>query len=240
MSNDQTDWHESWVEALQNAQTADECFQVLSMAARELGFDFCSYGMRTNLPLSNPKTFLLSTYSSEWQQRYAERKYMGIDPIVAHGMTSIAPVVWSEELFHNCKGFWEDARGHGLKVGWSQSAFDSKGVGGLLSLARSNDPLTPAELRHNAYKLAWLVQAGHASMSRLILAGERPAPNVALTAREIEVLRWSADGKSSADVSEILNISERTVNFHIQNSITKLAVSNRTAAVIKAALLHLL
>lgn len=58
-----------------------------------------------------------------------------------------------------------------------------------------------------------------------------------LTEREIEVLRWTADGKTSADISAILTISDNTVNFHIKNAVAKLGVANKTAAVVKAALL---
>jgi DNA-binding CsgD family transcriptional regulator len=55
-----------------------------------------------------------------------------------------------------------------------------------------------------------------------------------LTAREAEVLRWVAAGKSDAQVSAILRISARTVQKHLQNIYEKLGVENRTAAVNRA------
>jgi DNA-binding response OmpR family regulator/DNA-binding CsgD family transcriptional regulator len=51
-----------------------------------------------------------------------------------------------------------------------------------------------------------------------------------LTAREGEVLVWIARGKSNRDISEILNISPRTVNKHLEQVFTKLGVENRAAA----------
>ena len=51
-----------------------------------------------------------------------------------------------------------------------------------------------------------------------------------LTAREAEVLVWVARGKSNKDISEILNISPRTVNKHLEQVFTKLGVENRAAA----------
>lgn len=51
-----------------------------------------------------------------------------------------------------------------------------------------------------------------------------------LTAREAEVLVWIAGGKSNRDISEILNISPRTVNKHLEQVFTKLGVENRAAA----------
>ena len=53
-------------------------------------------------------------------------------------------------------------------------------------------------------------------------------------AREREILRWAADGKTSWEVSVILNISERTVKFHLTQASLKLNAVNRTAAVAKA------
>lgn len=78
-------------------------------------------------------------------------------------------------------------------------------------------------------------------------AGPRPAitrrasaATSPLTAREVEVLRWTADGKTSGEIADIMNITEHTVNFHIKNSLVKLDASNKTAAVVKAAMTGLL
>ena len=53
---------------------------------------------------------------------------------------------------------------------------------------------------------------------------------LSLTARESEVLYWLAAGKTNKDISEILNISPRTVNKHLEQVFPKLGVENRTAA----------
>jgi DNA-binding CsgD family transcriptional regulator len=50
------------------------------------------------------------------------------------------------------------------------------------------------------------------------------------TAREGEVLRWIAAGKANKDISEILDISPRTVNKHLEQIFIKLGVENRAAA----------
>jgi LuxR family transcriptional regulator, quorum-sensing system regulator BjaR1 len=52
-----------------------------------------------------------------------------------------------------------------------------------------------------------------------------------LTAREIEVLRWVANGKSAWEIGEILHITKRTVDEHVQTSVRKLGAVNRTHAV---------
>ena len=53
---------------------------------------------------------------------------------------------------------------------------------------------------------------------------------LALTPREADVLLWIARGKSNRDTSEILNISARTVNKHLEQIFIKLGVENRAAA----------
>ncbi|MFW7267897.1 response regulator [Gluconacetobacter sp. Hr-1-5] len=51
-----------------------------------------------------------------------------------------------------------------------------------------------------------------------------------LTTREAEVLLWISRGKPNRDVSEILNISPRTVNKHLEQIFAKLGVENRASA----------
>jgi len=52
----------------------------------------------------------------------------------------------------------------------------------------------------------------------------------ALTSREAEVLLWISRGKANRDIGEILNISPRTVNKHLEQVFVKLGVENRSAA----------
>ena len=61
-----------------------------------------------------------------------------------------------------------------------------------------------------------------------------PQP-VGLSQRETETLTWAARGKTSAEIGQILGISKRTVDFHIDNARIKLGVATRTQAVLKAA-----
>ena len=56
------------------------------------------------------------------------------------------------------------------------------------------------------------------------------AETLGLTPREAEVLFWIARGKSNRDISEILNISARTVNKHLEQVFVKLGVEKRSAA----------
>ncbi|MEO6093167.1 MAG: DNA-binding response regulator [Novosphingobium sp.] len=51
-----------------------------------------------------------------------------------------------------------------------------------------------------------------------------------VTPREADVLLWTARGKSNKDMSEILNISARTVNKHLEQIFIKIGVENRASA----------
>lgn len=56
----------------------------------------------------------------------------------------------------------------------------------------------------------------------------------AVTSREAEVLLWVARGKSNRDIGEILGLSPRTVNKHLETVFAKLGVENRASAAILA------
>ena len=71
----------------------------------------------------------------------------------------------------------------------------------------------------------------------IVYAGPAGPP---LSEREIEALKWTADDKSAQDIAEILLLSKNTVDFHIKNSIRKLNVPNKTAAVVRAVLMGMI
>jgi DNA-binding response OmpR family regulator len=79
--------------------------------------------------------------------------------------------------------------------------------------------------------LATIITARLAGVARNELWPKR----VALNDREVETLTWVARGKTSAEIAQILGLTKRTVDFHIDNARTKLDAATRTEAVIKAA-----
>lgn len=234
------DWMESHLVLLQDVPNEEALFCKIAKAAQDLGFEYCAYGMRMPLPLTNPKITTLNNYPVAWQALYRERGYLSQDPTVAHCRRSQVPQIWSDEVFTESPELWHEARVHGLRVGWAQSTFDMHGISGMLTLARSHSELTEAELKHKEAQMCWLVQTSHQAMVDLIAPRLGVQDDIGLTRREIDVLQWTADGKTSSEISDILAISANTVNFHIKNAIIKLRTSNKTAAVVKAAMLGLL
>lgn len=64
------------------------------------------------------------------------------------------------------------------------------------------------------------------------MAIDIPAPE--LTAREIEVIRLAASGSSSRQLAAKLELSKRTIDFHLSNIYDKLRVHNRIQAIMTA------
>lgn len=77
---------------------------------------------------------------------------------------------------------------------------------------------------------------------RLTLARQRqPAPaDFRLTDRELEILTWVARGKSSSNIASIVGVTDRTVNFHIDNIIRKTGAATRVQAAVKCGILGII
>jgi DNA-binding response OmpR family regulator/DNA-binding CsgD family transcriptional regulator len=76
----------------------------------------------------------------------------------------------------------------------------------------------------NAEYLLKLQEGGKATGEALL------RQSLGLTARESQVLYWISNGKSNREIAEILGMSPRTVNKHLEQIFPKLGVENRTAA----------
>lgn len=84
--------------------------------------------------------------------------------------------------------------------------------------------------------LAALISARLARVARTAIWPK----HVDLREREVETLTWAARGKTFWEIGEILGLSKRTVEFHLDNARRKLGVATRTQALIKAATGHLI
>ena len=86
------------------------------------------------------------------------------------------------------------------------------------------------------------VHAGKSSLHpsvalKLINEINRPTSHMTnedLTERELQILQLVAQGLSNQEISQALNISERTVGTHISNILSKLDLTNRTQAALYA------
>ena len=123
---------------------------------------------------------------------------------------------------------------HGLKYGLSFSVRRSGGRVGGGSLASADpafDPRVNPALHLMALYSFWRAE---------VLRDPARMAVPALSSREIEVLTWSAAGKTSGEIAAILRITERTALAHAINAANKLGASNRTHAVARALALGLI
>jgi DNA-binding NarL/FixJ family response regulator len=79
-------------------------------------------------------------------------------------------------------------------------------------------------------RLTHIINARLAGVARAPQSPDLPE----LNDRQIEVLYWVAQGKTSAEIARKLRLSKRTVDFHINNARIKLHAATRTEAALKA------
>ncbi|KQX20646.1 autoinducer binding domain-containing protein [Variovorax sp. Root434] len=233
------EWTQDVLGRLSQASEPSEVLAQISVATRHLGFEHCAYGLRTLVPFTRQKTLMFSTYDERWNYRYINAGYLLVDPTVAHGVHSGTPVIWSDEVFRSAPQMWDEARSFGLRVGWAQSVFEPDARIGMLTLARSGEPLTAAEILAKDPCLQWLVHTAHRAFCGLL--GGSPLEGLeSLTKRQVEVLRWTGDGKTSDEIASILCISKPTVEFHLQNAMARLGAPTKSSAAAFASRLGLL
>jgi LuxR family transcriptional regulator len=233
-------WRELAIDRLTApAASVDEVFQRLAELTRALGFEFCSVGIRAPTMDSAPREVWSTTYPSQWSTRYLGNNYLAIDPVIQHARRRAMPFVWSGTSFEGPRPFWDEARACGVRHGWTLAIHGRHGETGLVSLARSADPVSRAELADVDAKLVWLCHLSHEAISARFVREVWPAAP-ALSVRERDVLRWTAMGKTCEEIGAILKITTRTVTFHVTSLVAKLDAVNKTHAVAKAAMLGLL
>jgi len=234
------DGHEL-VEAALAARTLDDVHRVCGRLCERFGFDHFHYG--TQLPTSfvRPELVFVSGFPQAWWSRYTEAGYISVDPVVAHTLTHVTPLVWDGErerkgeITPRVRQFMDDAIDFGIRTGVTFPVHGCHGETALLSLvvgAERREAL--ARCRRALPHAALLSAYVHEAVLRVFSEDAVPLQRVELTARERECLLWTAEGKTAWEIARILGITERTVTFHLQNVTQKLNVSNRSHAVARA------
>lgn len=225
---------------LGGARSGQELFRGVADVARRLGFDYCCYGARARYPMGRPAITIFDSYPAGWMAHYRASGYLDVDPVVQAGLHSDDLVAWPRTMRGQARQLWADANDHGIRAGVACSSWGRQGVFGLLSLARGDAALTATEVRHLSLPVHWLGNLTHMLMGPFLGPGQATTCEVVLTRREREVLNWTAEGKTAYEIGRILGISERTVNFHVNNLMAKLDVVNKLQAVVKAIMIGLL
>jgi DNA-binding CsgD family transcriptional regulator len=197
-------------------------------------------------PTLPPDLIYLTNLDPRWTTHYLENGYAQIDPVVRACTALRLPLVWDKSFKSNSRSQLEDvmmrdAWDFGLKKGLTIPIHGPEGEFALVSLnseiADTEFARTAASARFAAQTLAYYFHDAVQTSFRDIVQTPPPVP---LTDREVEILKWTVAGKTAWEIGAILKISERTVNFHIQNVMEKFGVHNKTHAAAKAVNLGLI
>jgi LuxR family quorum-sensing system transcriptional regulator CciR len=236
----------SFIECANQTRSLSALFELLVKCATEKGFTEVAYGALTyDEPVRLPELLppaVATNFPREWCNRYFERKYYEIDPVVRRTPTFTRPFTWDElagrcQLHASEKLVLAEGREAGLKHGVSVPLFGPSGRVSVVSFASKFDDVDPRGQMSHLNALAWQF---HVAFAELAPITKQNGTTVELTAREKDCLRWTAEGKSSWDIGMIMKISESTVNFHLKNVMRKFGTTSRTVAVVKAIRLNLI
>lgn len=219
-------------------QTVDEIEALCRQHARAMGFDHFIYALRVPSRFSEARVVVVNGYPEPWLSHYWEAAHQAVDPVVAHCTQRVVPVQWHDlEATSSpaAQRMMNEAADFGLRDGLSMPVHSPQGELGILSFALNHHDKAAREVTQQALPVVQLMAAYvHEATRRVFSLSNTDA--VPLSARETECLRWVADGKTSGEIAQLLTMSERTVNFHLNNAMIKLDVSNRQHAVAKAVL----
>lgn len=170
------------------------------------------------------------SFPDEWLREYNTRKYLQLDSIVRENFTSYEVQNWpvNRKALYRKKEITSLGMDFGLRecLTHGSSPSPASRTGSMFCFA---GPTMEFDTRITAI-LDHLVPHLHLALSRVRERCGSDTGNVRLSAREREVLDWLKHGKSSWEISVILGISERTVNYHVYNVMGKLEARNRPQA----------
>lgn len=157
---------------------------------------------------------------------------LGDCPVIKRGASSMMPQYWSLDDAELACGTLAEAGASlgslGITSGLMVPVNGMNGNRHLMNFAGDRDALSQASLN----ELGMIALHALEAYDHLCRAGSKgPSP---LTKRELDVVRWTAQGKTSVEIAELLSISEHTVNAYMNNAIRKLDCVNRTQLVAKA------
>jgi DNA-binding CsgD family transcriptional regulator len=219
------------------ARNREEFRRVVVRFAQNLGFDTVSAmavvdnlgGQSEFVTVDNtPMGYeVMASDPSRWRR----------DPISQHCKRQTMPIIWGQSTFlaADAIDLWESQAPFGYRNGIAMALHMPEGRHFMLGVDRDQAlPTEGGELTRMVADLQlFAVHAQDTAMRVLVSESLRPeCPS--LTPRELEVLRWTMDGKTAREISDVLGITERTVVAHLQGSMQKLGCSSKHQAVLKA------
>ncbi|GCE85172.1 autoinducer binding domain-containing protein [Komagataeibacter diospyri] len=181
--------------------------------------------------IEDPKeNFIHVGYPTEWVNFYIENNYISSDPIIKKSRYISYPYFWNEIKGINKeeKKIIKDVYEFGIKRGLTVPVHTHDRIVYAICFAFT-EKYIDKEIEFYLRTLSHFFVDSYKKLDDPI---ETEGP--ALTPREKECLKWTAKGKSSWETGMIIGVSERTVNFHINNALLKLKCTNRIMGVVRA------
>lgn len=232
---------ESFIRAVDEAHTLESILSALVTRVNALGFDRFAYWLLWP-PDGARQPLCITNYPDKWAEYYRDENYSSHDYVGRFAAKSTIPFVWHDivdkyKLTEKQKLIFDEGKSAGLNSGGTVPIHGPGAAKATFSVANQMDEKEFSQhftqYRHEIHLMATYV---HEKIMGLGL--HKPLDGaIRLTPREIEILTWSAKGKSRWEISIILEISEETVKAHLENIRRKLGASNTTHA-IAIALLH--
>lgn len=229
---------ESYLKQLEPVVNETQLGDFCKSLCHELGMDFYNYGIQLSSSFTRSSFKTLNNYHKRWNTEYYNNNYISSDPVLLHCLESVKPLIWESVTYLQEGGvrayMMFAAYNNDLARGVSVPIHDAYGCKAIFSLTcKRKSAVDHSYLQQIAPYVTHLSTAIHQKMTELAgIKKKRSHEN--LTARELECLGWTADGKTAWEIASILKISERTANFHLHNAMHKLGAVNKPHAVAKA------
>lgn len=177
------------------------------------------------------------TYDEHWVDRYLEKGYLRIDPVIQGCYQRFHPVDWKRLDWSSkaARGFLQDAIAHGVgNQGFSIPIRGPNGQFALFSVSHDcSDEDWEVFTEHNRRDL--ILVAHYFNQKALDLEpGRAPEPAQSLSPREVEAMTLLAIGYNRAQAADTLSISEHTLRVYVESARFKLGALNTTHAVARA------
>ena len=222
------------IEKLQDVTDEQQIKEFLFHLIDTLQVDYFLLGISFPLSIIKSDILIIDNYPEGWRKIYEDLRLIRKTPIVRYCAENHSPIFWSqvddEEIQEIKKTLFS-----GYQAGFTLPLHGPMGTFGIfnLSLAAGNSNCESSLLK--ALPTAQLV-IPHLQDAIMRIRKEQDVKKVKFTTREIECLTWATEGKSAWEIAKILDCSERTITFHLNNATTKLNCTNRYQAISKAIL----
>ena len=230
-----------WLASLSEpARKGESIINPLQAIVRSMGFSSFLYAVGTSKNLHHDERFYLwTTVPAEWIAEYDKNSYIEVDPRVSYGWSMWpTPLIWDRRIAANNSGveaFLIRAAKYGVGSGLAIYLRDA-GSKIMFALNRRQRVLSSKDREKISSITSQVMYLGtvlhSVFMANVIAKGLPPMQEGSpLSPRELQCLHLAARGMVSPDIGHKLNITERTVNFHFSNIISKLGVLNRHEAI---------